>query len=184
MDQLSDRDLVVRCLAAEKNAYADLIARYQRPLMAQLRGRLRDPRDAEEIAQEVFTRAYFSLGRLRNGDAFFSWLLAFANRVLLEHFRSRRRDRRIVELAAVDQTAKESGKTDHGSLERAISQLPDRCREVILLRYFAGLTCAEIAERLNLELGTVTKSLSRAYAMLREQLDASADQPARPEANP
>lgn len=183
MDQPSDRDLVARCLAGQADAYTGLVKRYQRPLLARLRGELRGAREAEELAQEIFTRAYFSLNRLRDHDAFFPWLLAIADRVLLEHFRSQRRDRKRVELTD-DHAVTRPVESDHAALERAVSRLPAQYRQVILLRYYGGYSCAEVALRLKVEVGTVTKSLSRAYAMLREQLGISADQPARPEAKP
>jgi RNA polymerase sigma-70 factor (ECF subfamily) len=51
-------------------------------------------------------------------------------------------------------------------LEEAIAVLPETYREVILLRYYEGLSCQEVATRLDMPLGTVTKTLSRAYALL------------------
>jgi RNA polymerase sigma-70 factor (ECF subfamily) len=57
-------------------------------------------------------------------------------------------------------------------LEEAIAALPETYRQVILLRYYEGLSCQEIATRLDLPLGTVTKTLSRAYALLRQELKA------------
>ena len=51
-----------------------------------------------------------------------------------------------------------------------MAALPEPCRAVVHLRFYSGLSCAEIAERLDVAPGTVTKNLSRAYAMLRESL--------------
>ena len=56
------------------------------------------------------------------------------------------------------------------ALEAAIAQLPEAYRKIILLRYYGGHSCNQIAERFNMPLGTVTKTLSRAYAMLRKLL--------------
>ena len=55
-------------------------------------------------------------------------------------------------------------------LEKAVAELAEPYRQVILLRYYGGMSCAEVAERLGMPLGTATKTLSRAYAMLRESL--------------
>jgi RNA polymerase sigma-70 factor, ECF subfamily len=57
-------------------------------------------------------------------------------------------------------------------LEEAIAVLPESYRQVVLLRYYEGLSCQEVATRLGLPLGTVTKTLSRAYALLRQELTA------------
>ena len=57
-------------------------------------------------------------------------------------------------------------------MEEAIAVLPENHRQVILLRYYEGLSCQEVATRLGMPLGTVTKTLSRAYALLRQELEA------------
>ena len=57
-------------------------------------------------------------------------------------------------------------------MDEAIATLPEDYRQVIMLRYFEGLSCQEIATRLETPLGTVTKTLSRAYAALRQELAA------------
>jgi RNA polymerase sigma-70 factor (ECF subfamily) len=58
---------------------------------------------------------------------------------------------------------------DYG-LEAAIAELPESYRRVVLLRYYGDSSCSEVAEQLDMPLGTVTKTLSRAYAMLRKSL--------------
>jgi len=57
-------------------------------------------------------------------------------------------------------------------LEEVIAVLPESHRQVILLRYYEGLSCQEVAIRLEMPLGTVTKTLSRAYVLLRQELKA------------
>ena len=57
-------------------------------------------------------------------------------------------------------------------LEEAIAVLPETYRQVILMRYYEGLSCQDVATRLGMPLGTVTKTLSRAYALLRQELQA------------
>ena len=58
---------------------------------------------------------------------------------------------------------------DYG-LEAVVSGLPEPYRQVVLLRYYGQLSCTQIGDRLDMPLGTVTKTLSRAYALLREAL--------------
>jgi RNA polymerase sigma-70 factor (ECF subfamily) len=65
------------------------------------------------------------------------------------------------------------------ALERAVADLPDPYRETILLRYYGGQTCRHIAEREGVATGTVTKRLSRAYALLREALERNEENPKR-----
>ena len=164
----SDADVVGRCLNGNPDAFRHLVRRYEGPLISHLTGRTGDRERAEEAAQESFVRAYFALGKLRKHGSFFAWVVGISERVVREQQRAQRRQRR----AAIRAVQMQSGSADGPDLplHQAVAQLPDLYREVVQLRYFAGLSCAEIAEQLAVPLGTVTKRLSRAYALLREAI--------------
>jgi RNA polymerase sigma-70 factor (ECF subfamily) len=148
-----------------------LVQRYQKPLFAYLFSRLGNPSEAEEAAQESFVRAFLSLKKLRKTGSFYSWLLGIAGRVALEQFRTaaqREREREAAEAMRAD--AADCPK--EYPLEEAMAVLPETYRQVILLRYYEGLSCQEVATRLGTPLGTITKTLSRGYALLRQELAA------------
>ena len=97
--------------------------------------------------------------------------MGIAGRVLKEQFRATervQRDRAVAETLL----AEDSGSVAEYPLEEAIGVLPESYRLVILLRYYEGLSCQGVATRLGMPLGTVTKTLSRAYALLRQELKA------------
>ena len=168
---LTDKDYVESCRDGNPDDFRLLVHRYQGPLFSYLASRLRDRLLAEEAAQESFVRAFLSLKKLRKPESFYSWLLGIAGRVAKEQFRAlehRQRDREIAEALMADATHHQ----EEYPLEEAIAALPESYRQVILLRYYEGLSCQEVATRLNLPLGTVTKTLSRAYALLRKELAA------------
>jgi RNA polymerase sigma-70 factor (ECF subfamily) len=148
-----------------------LVQRYQKPVFAYLAARMGDPLAAEEAAQESFVRAFLSLKTLRKPEAFYAWLLGIAGRVAKEQFRSAARRERDREAAEVMRTEAESDAKEY-PLEEAMAALPETYRQVIVLRYYEGLSCQDAAVRLGAPLGTVTKTLSRAYAMLRQELAA------------
>ncbi|HEY5914184.1 MAG TPA: sigma-70 family RNA polymerase sigma factor [Verrucomicrobiae bacterium] len=176
--ELTDGQCVQRSRDGSPEDFRLLVQRYQRPLFAYISGRLSDQLEAEELAQESFVRAFVSLKKLRQPDSFYAWLLGIAGRVLKENFRAlQRRDRE--QAAAETLVADEQNTEEEYSLEAAIALLPETYRRVILLRYYEGLSCQEIAARLEIPLGTVTKTLSRAYALLRQELQAqeNADSP-------
>ena len=166
---LTDKEYVERCRDGHPEDFSLLVKRYQRPLLAYLAGRVGHGGPAEEAAQESLVRAFLSLKKLRKPESFYSWLLGIAGRVAKEQFRSSARQ-------AADREAAEtmmSGAADTRQeypLEEAIASLPESHRQVILLRYYERLSCQEVATRLGLPLGTVTKTLSRAYALLRQEL--------------
>ena len=166
----TDDDLIAQCLDGRPDAYRQLVLRYERPIMAYLMRRLGDPEAAGEVAQESFVRAYFRLNTLKKGDAFFSWLLGIAHRVMLETFRRHRRQRALSEAADPVAAATDQTSDEDSELAEAVAALPDIYRDVTVLRYFGGLSCADVSQRLGLPIGTVTKRLSRAYQLLREAL--------------
>jgi RNA polymerase sigma-70 factor, ECF subfamily len=167
----SDAESVVSSRNGHPDDFRLLVQRYQRPLFAYLASRLSNPLEAEEAAQESFVRAFTSLKKLRKPESFYAWLMGIAGRVLKEQFRAverRQRDSAIAETLP----AENPGPLPEYPLEEAIAVLPESYRQVILLRYYEGHSCQEIATRLGMPLGTVTKTLSRAYALLRQELKA------------
>jgi RNA polymerase sigma-70 factor (ECF subfamily) len=156
------------CLNGQPDAYRILVERYHGPLLAYLAGRVGNFDRAEDIAQESLVRGFFRLNTLREAHSFFPWLIGIADRVAKEQAKAAKRH----QLAVTKAQRSTPSETDSGDLDvqRAIARLPAPQQEVILLRYYGGLSCAEIAEQLGVALTTVTKRLSRAYAALREQL--------------
>jgi RNA polymerase sigma-70 factor (ECF subfamily) len=169
--ELTDGEYVVSSRNGCPEHFRLLVQRYQRPLFAYLSSRLGNHLEAEEAAQESFVRAFLSLKKLRKPESFYAWLLGIASRVLKEQFRAlerRQKDRAFAETLRADN----AGSAPEYPLEEAIAVLPESYRQVILMRYYEGLSCQDVATRLGMPLGTVTKTLSRAYALLRTELQA------------
>jgi RNA polymerase sigma-70 factor, ECF subfamily len=167
----TDREYVESSRNGCPDHFRLLVQRYQKPLFAFLSDRIGDPLEVEEAAQESFVRAFLSLKKLRKPESFCSWLLGIAARVAKEQFRSaaaRERDRGAAETMLLETEESQ----EEFPLEAALAVLPENYRRVIVLRYYEGRSCQEIAHRLDLPLGTVTKTLSRAYALLRQELQA------------
>lgn len=168
---LTDKEYVERCRDGHPEDFGRLVDRYQKPLFSYLAARVGNAPQAEEAAQESFVRAFLSLKKLRQPESFYSWLLGIAGRVAKEQFRAELHRRQECEVAETLMTSA-AGPEEDDALEEAIAALPENHRRVILLRYYEGLSCQEVTTRLNLPLGTVTKTLSRAYALLRQELSA------------
>jgi len=166
----NDKYYVTRCLDGHPDDFRYLVERYQSILLANLSGQLGDRDRAEEAAQETLVRAYFRMNRLKKPNSFFSWLLGIANRVAKEQRRKERAWLRRESPSSLSEEAPAAKESPHAELQKAVSALPERYRQVILLRYYGERSCRQIAEQLEMPLGTVTKSLSRAYAMLRQSL--------------
>lgn len=137
------------------------------------------PTDAEDAVQEAFVKAFQALPRFRSGAPFRPWVL----RIVTNEARNQgRHGSRRAQLAVREAgrapgwttTPEEAavGEDERHRLAAAVSALPARDREVIALRWFAGLTEAEIAEALGCRPGTVKSRLSRALDRLRASLPA------------
>ena len=178
----TDKEHVERCRDGHPDDYRFLVERYQAPVFAYLASRLADRTRAADATQESFVRAFFALPKLKKPEAFYAFLLGIAGRVAHELCRVAGRDakrHRTVEMLSEEAA---SDREDY-RLEEAIAALPAPFRQVILLRFYDRLSCQEIADRLGVPLGTVTKTLSRAYAELRRILEsqpaADSDTPSR-----
>jgi RNA polymerase sigma-70 factor (ECF subfamily) len=166
----NDKYYVERCLDGHPDDFRHLVRRYQPVLLAHLAGKLGSRDGAEEAAQETLVRAYFKMDRLKKPEAFFSWLLGIAERVAMEQQRKEQVRRQRESVRRIVEEAPQPELSQDYALEAAVAGLPEAYRQVILLRYYGELPCKRIAEQLDMPLGTVTKMLSRAYALLRGTL--------------
>jgi RNA polymerase sigma-70 factor (ECF subfamily) len=171
-DKMSENDkyYIERCLDGHPDDFRHLVRRYQSVLLANLAGKLGNKDRAEEAAQEALVRAYFNMNKLKKPDAFFSWLLGIADHVAKEFQRKEQIKQQREIVRSFSQEAPSTELSQDYALEAAIAELPETYRNVVLLRYYGQHSCSQIAEQLEIPLGTVTKQLSRAYAMLRQLL--------------
>lgn len=168
---LTDRDCVERCRSGRPEAFRELVLRYQRPVLGYVSGRTGNRDMAEEAAQEAFVRAFCTLHKLKDPGAFYPWLLGIARHVSQELNRSKARHWEHLDAARLP--CPDSDPAEDYDVRRAIAQLPPACQKVVLLRYYGRLSCQEVADRLQLSIGSVTKTLSRAHVRLRQLLEAA-----------
>ena len=161
----TDSECVELCLDGHPEAFGELVERYRPALWSYVHGMVGNAEQTEETVQEAFVRAYFSLQNLRKQEAFYSWLFGIAGNVLREERRAKSRREKLSPRGFPGRDQKAPSYDDE--LQLAVVRLSPPYRDAILLHYYSGLSCAEVAERMGLSVGTVTKNLSRAYAMLR-----------------
>jgi RNA polymerase sigma-70 factor, ECF subfamily len=147
------------------------------------RGVLRNTADAEDVAQEALLRAYKSFEQLRDGNRFRGWLVRISFRLALDRLRSaKRRELRDTQwsqpahvpppLTAEDVAARNQFQ---GHLERALEELPEKLRLVLLLSAMDGYTIEEIAAMVGVPLGTVKSRIFIARKKLAEKLRCHAN---------
>jgi RNA polymerase sigma-70 factor (ECF subfamily) len=181
MGQPSDETLAERAQAGDADAFAALVERYQRAVLNLAYRMLGDAQEAEDVAQDVFVRAYQSLGRFDPSRRFFSWLYRIAiNRCLTARARPRP-DALATQagLALADPAPSPEQQATRGetqaAVQRAVAALPDHERALVALRYGADLSYEEIAATMQLPLGTVKTRLFRARRRLAGLLSEESD---------
>ena len=170
----TDAELVKICLNGQKQAFAELVTRYQRPAKAAALNILGDCHSADDAAQDGLVKAYQNLAGLRKADAFGPWLMKITRRCALDHLRRRPKESPM-EIATAETLQGPDSRLDgdNQQLLAAVIKLPKAERQVIMLRYFAGNSVKDVAEILSRSVGTVTKQLSRAHKRLRIMLKES-----------
>jgi RNA polymerase sigma-70 factor (ECF subfamily) len=171
-----DAEIVRAVLGGEREAFAALVARYERGAWMMARRVLRDDHAAADAAQEAFLQAYRRLGELRTPECFGAWLMRIARREAIRQARrnARRPDRSLgdrngdspddpVVMAAGESRLAE----DCEEILAALGRLPQHERVAVVLRYLDGYSMVEVAAALGRPLNTVTKQLSRAIARLK-----------------
>jgi RNA polymerase sigma-70 factor (ECF subfamily) len=168
-----------RLRAGDRSAFEELVIAYQHRVFGVALRMLGSAAEAQEVAQEVFLRAHRGLSGFRGDAKLSTWLYAIASRLCLNRMQSgeRRLARQGEEvlLRLADEARRPDAALERSELEaalaRAIAELPEERRIVVVLRDLEGLSYEEISEVLDLELGTVRSRLHRARADLRDKLE-------------
>ena len=168
----SDSALVARVVANDdRGAFELLVRRHQSGVRNFLRRLTRnDVERANDLAQETFIKSYQGLHTYRGTAKFTTWLFRIAYHTFLNDQRGRRADEEFSEDAhgsVADTTTDAAAALD---VDRALERLPARQRAVFDLHYKKGMTHSEIAEALELPLGTIKSDLVRGHDKLKEWL--------------
>jgi RNA polymerase sigma-70 factor (ECF subfamily) len=173
-DVQSDAELVKAVLNGEKQAFAALVERYERPVRAVAMNVLGDHDLVQDAAQEAFLKAYENLLGLRKSRAFGPWLMKITRRCALSAAKQEPKEKAL-DPAETCRVESADGKLDEEKqrLLATVLRLPESERQVVMLRYFCGHSVKEVAAILGRSVGTVTKQLSRAHKRLRNVLERS-----------
>ena len=181
-----ERDLVRRCLAREERAYRELIRRYQTPVVNLAWRITGNPEDAAEVAQETFIRVLRSLHTYDPERPLKTWLFKIAANLALDSIRRRKRRPVSIQdlfeedegplLEAVEPSPGPDAQLHiQHSVERfdeLVQEMPEHYQAILYLRYREDLAYEEIADALDIPLGTVKVRLHRAHEILRRKLTA------------
>lgn len=131
------------------------------------------PADAEDLTQEAFCKAQTQLGQLRDPDRAKPWLFAILRNAYLHRARSEKAHKQVPLEAVGDLAADpppDVPEVGPDQLQRALNELPEGFRTPVILFYFEDMSYRDIAEQMDLPIGTVMSRLARAKAHLRSRL--------------
>jgi RNA polymerase sigma-70 factor (ECF subfamily) len=183
--QTNDTILIERALAGDQQAYADLLQKYRGPVYNLIIRMVKSKEEAEDLVQEAFIKAFNSLHSFNMQYAFSTWLYKIAINNSIDHFRKQKlklcsldkpveskegelkREFPDVTFAA-DKDLLNNEKT--GLIQDAIDSLPEKYRLSIVYRHQEEKSYEEIAEIMEIPLGTVKARIFRAREMLKKKL--------------
>ena len=184
---LSDHALIDAAKGGDETAFAEIVARYRKPITNYLFRFLNDYEEAVDLAQETFVRVYFAMERYHTEYAFSTYIYRIATNLAISEIRKRKR-RKLISLTGLFQSNEDQARDfeppDEKSLPvedlienqqretiaRAIAALPEKYRAPVVLRDVEGKSYEEVAQILKLGLGTTKSRISRGRKILRDKL--------------
>ncbi len=181
----TDQEIVQEVLAGQQHRFAELVGRYQGPIVNYVYRMLNNYDDAVDLSQDVFLKAYSALASYRPHYPFPAWLFRIARNASIDEIRRRRLTtvpmdepvdtgdgsfEREFAAEVADPEDKYLDGEFEAIVEKAIGHLPEKYREPLVLRHAGEMSYDEIAEALELPLGTVKTRIFRAREALRDSL--------------
>ena len=171
-----DAALAGRLSKGERTAAEDLVSRYYERIYLFMRAMGHNRQTSEDLTQETFLRAWYHIGQLRDGKALNGWLFRIASNVSKLHHR-RHKDLATVDLDSIEPQAggadssKRAGDLEQmGHLHEAVTRLPWKLKQAIVLHYMEQMTISEAAEAAGIRPGTFKSRLNRGLEALREEV--------------
>ena len=182
---LQDDKLVERAIGGDESAYSELVEKYERALYFHVRKMIKDEEQVNDLVQEAFVKAFDNLNSYSTNYAFSTWLYRIATNHTIDYLRKKK-----LKTLSIDEPVKtrdgdmqmqledESAGTDRNIIRKqrqkivqnAIDELPEKYRKVIEMRHMEEKSYQEIADVLDLPLGTVKAHIFRAREMLYKAL--------------
>ncbi len=193
-EEQPDRELVLAVQRGSRSAFQVLVARYQQRVLSIAYGVVRNSEDALDIAQEAFLKAYRSIDQFQGSSSFYTWLYRIVMNLSIDHVRKHSKNQPVELDDGVDHSSAAAlcagqvagaliaspgdalrRKQLAGQLEAAFAELSVKHQQVFVLRELDGLSYKEIADVLEISVGTVMSRLFHARHNLQAALGCAVE---------
>ena len=171
---MDDKELVGRVKKGEVSAFAILVEKYEREIFEYSYFLIGDREEALDMTQETFLKAYTNIKTLRREEDFKFWLRRIARNLCFKRIKKMRREKELMERQREETLSLDSyviKKEREERVKRALNKLPEKMREIIILRDIEGLSYKEIKEILNIPMSLVKVRIFRARNLLKKILE-------------
>ena len=168
MQRKAERELVEAAVGGDIESFGELCGRYYAAMVAVAYAVLSDHQLAEDAAQESFARALVRLRALNDKSRFAAWLAAICRNVARDMVTARARQINTEDLSQVAEKKRDDENTV--AVRRAIEQLPNESRELVILRYYDSLSYEQIGSILGISPAAINGRLARAKRKMTEYL--------------
>lgn len=180
MTEVSEKKIIEKVLGGDANAFEELVLKYEKTVYNLALRMVGDRDDASDMTQEAFIKAYGSLSSFRGDSKFSVWIYRITTNVCLDFLRSKSRKQQVsltvsdddedAQLDIPDPKADPEQqlikKISMQSVEEGLKTLPDKQRQILVMRELGGMSYAEIGKALSIEEGTVKSRIFRARKRL------------------
>jgi RNA polymerase sigma factor (sigma-70 family) len=172
--EISDAALVARCRRGDDSAWGELVERFSRYVFAICSQGFRLSRhDAEDVFQDVFTRAYENLSKLRNDDAVRPWLAQLTRRLCIDHLREAAREAPVEDLEPDGLDEVIELLDEAMSVREGLAKIGEPCGDMLDRFYARDQSYRTIGEELDLPAGTIASRISRCLEKLKVAMEDS-----------
>ena len=180
MTEVSEKKIIEKVLGGDANAFEELVLRYEKTVYNLALRMVGDRDDAFDMTQEAFIKAYGSLSSFRGDSKFSVWIYRITTNVCLDFLRSKSRKQQVsltvsdddedahldIPDPKADPEQQLIKKISMQSVEEGLKTLPDKQRQILVMRELGGMSYAEIGKALSIEEGTVKSRIFRARKRL------------------
>lgn len=170
------RQLIALCKSKDEKGYQMLVDAYKDRLFGYFYRLTSNRAVAEDLLSDVFFKIVRKIKSFKEGGSFEKWIFTVAGNAFYDYLRKKKRQKQLIEDFAADKEANMAGKANSETLaeeklQEALESIDPKIREMVIMRYYSGLSFKEIAEIKKQPIGTLLSQMHRGLKKLRDKME-------------